>query len=83
VVLLDSPPLLTVSDAVPLVELADGVVVVARLGRTTRAAAHRTVDLLERIPGARVLGVVADDLSRQEFGAGAYGYYGYGYGSGD
>ncbi len=80
VVLIDSPPLLVVSDAVSLMPKVDGVIVVARLGLTTRDSARRLSSLLARIPAACPIGVVVNDLTFFE----GYGYgYGYEYGYGD
>jgi polysaccharide biosynthesis transport protein len=78
-VLIDSPPLLSVSDAIPLVSSADGIVLVSRLGVSTQDSARRCIDVLSRVPGANVLGVVANDVPKSEL-TGGYGYYGY-YGS--
>jgi hypothetical protein len=57
VVIMDTAPLLVVSDAAELLTEVDAVVLVARAHRTTRDSARRTFELLERaeIP---VLGVV-------------------------
>jgi Mrp family chromosome partitioning ATPase/capsular polysaccharide biosynthesis protein len=82
VVLIDSAPLLAVTDTVPLLRYADETLIVGRLGVTSRDTAKRLTDFVARVPDGDVLGVVANDLSRLE--AGAYGYgYGYGYGSDD
>ena len=79
VTIFDTAPIGAVSDAVPLLSQVDGVVLVGRLDYTSRDAVRRTRGLLTRIPGHRVVGVVANDLSDFEAG---YGYgYGYGYGS--
>jgi Mrp family chromosome partitioning ATPase/capsular polysaccharide biosynthesis protein len=79
VVLIDSAPLLAVSDTVPLLRYADAALFVGRLGVTTRDRAKRLTEFLARVPDVTVLGVVANDLSRLE--AGAYGYaYGYSHG---
>ena len=58
-VLLDTPPLAVVSDAIPLLGKVDGVVVVSRLGTTTRDRAYRMRDELESLR-APLLGVVAN-----------------------
>jgi Mrp family chromosome partitioning ATPase len=78
VVLIDSAPVLPVSDTVPLLSLADGVILVARLGHTTRGAARRAVDTVRRSPGARLLGVVVNDTHHGEPQHG-YEYYHYGF----
>jgi succinoglycan biosynthesis transport protein ExoP len=79
VVLVDSAPLLAVSDSVPLVGEVDGVVVVARVGTTSQHAARRLVELLGRVPAVRVLGVVANSVAKKPFQYGAG--YGAGYGA--
>ena len=56
IVIVDTPPILTVSDAAYILPQADGVLVVARAGRTTSEVATRTVELLGRL-GTPVLGV--------------------------
>lgn len=78
VVLIDTPPMLAFGDAVPLVSAADGVLVVARLGTTTSDAARRLIERLERIPGANILGVVANDVGKRTQARRAYAYH-YGY----
>jgi succinoglycan biosynthesis transport protein ExoP len=77
IILIDTPPLLTVSDAVPLISAADGTLLVSRLNQTERGAAKRITQLLNRIPEATVLGIVANDVEQGELG-GSYRYYGYG-----
>lgn len=74
VVILDSPPVLAVTDAAVLAGKVDGVLLVASLGETHRGALRRAVTSLEGSP-VRMLGVV---LNRAEVAPG-YGY-GYGYG---
>ncbi len=73
-VLIDSPPPLQVSDALPLLGLVDGIVLVARAGHTHEVAAQRLMQLLARVSSAPVLGVLANCVSRaevQEYGFGA------------
>jgi receptor protein-tyrosine kinase len=77
IVLIDTAPVLAVTDTVPLLRSADGVLIVGRVGYTTRDTAKRLMEFLGRIPGMRLIGVVANDLARLE--AEGYGYsYGYG-----
>jgi Mrp family chromosome partitioning ATPase/capsular polysaccharide biosynthesis protein len=59
-VLIDSPPILAVSDAIPVAARVDAVVVVARSNVTTRDAAQRCRQALQRVKGVNVVGVVAN-----------------------
>lgn len=70
VVLMDLPPIGTVNDPVTVANLVDGVVVVARLGQTTRDSARRALRVL-RNTDAQLLGVVVTDAHPA-----AHGYYG-------
>ena len=74
VVIVDTPPLLSVSDALPLLGAVDATILVARVGRTPRSAARRVREIIERIPGASLLGVVANDVAETEFTGGYYSY---------
>ncbi len=76
VVLIDSSPLLPVSDALPLLSVVDGVVLTSRIGVTTRGAARDVVKAIRRVPGSHILGVVANDVRVSE---GRGEYYGYGH----
>lgn len=78
-VVIDSTPLLPVSDAIPLLDQASGTVVVGRVHRTTREALTRLRHVLTTAQ-AHVLGVVATGAAGQ--GLYEYGVYGYGYGYG-
>ena len=78
IVLLDAPPLLPVTDAALLSAIADGVLVVARHGTTSRDQLREAADRLTAV-GARIIGAVINRAP--ERGGDAYGYgYGYGYG---
>lgn len=74
-VLIDSPPILAVSDAIPLLTAVDGTIVVARLGHSTRDAAQRLMELIGRVHGAEVLGVVANDVDDASGHPYPYRYY--------
>jgi succinoglycan biosynthesis transport protein ExoP len=79
IVLVDSPPLLAVSDGLPLLGLADGVLLVVRAGTVTRPAAERvraTIDRVNRVAPVHLLGIVANDVADEL--AAYYGdsYYG-------
>jgi capsular exopolysaccharide synthesis family protein len=76
-VILDTAPLSVVADAIPLMTRVDGVIIVARVGLSTRDAAERLRARLENLE-APVLGVVANDV-RSRLGEYGYGYmYTYG-----
>jgi Mrp family chromosome partitioning ATPase len=72
-VLIDTPALLPVSDAMPLVAAVDGTLLVSRVGTTTGESAEDVVKLVGGVPGARVLGVVANDVPLASLRA-RYGY---------
>jgi succinoglycan biosynthesis transport protein ExoP len=80
-VLIDTPPMLQMTDARLLGRLADAVVLVARAGKTTRdaiLAAHQRFSE-DRI---RVLGTILNDWDPKRSPTGYYGYYrASGYGS--
>jgi len=73
-IVIDTPPTLSVTDAVVLSTRADAVVLVIRSGRTTKQALRRARELLVRV-NARVTGVLlnAVDLSSPDY----YYYYEY------
>jgi len=60
-VVVDTPPLAAVSDAIPLLTKVDGVVIVGWVGRSRRDAAERLHRVLDG-SGARVLGVIANGV---------------------
>lgn len=79
-IVIDAPPLLPVSDAAVLARQADGAILVARFGRTTRDQLRKATESLE-VVGARLLGTVLNFVpTRGSGGYGGYGYGGYGYG---
>jgi capsular exopolysaccharide synthesis family protein len=73
-VVIDSPPILSVTDGVILARQADAVALVVRHGKSSKHVVRRARDLLARA-GAPVTGIIlnAVDLSSPEY----YGYYGY------
>jgi succinoglycan biosynthesis transport protein ExoP len=78
-VLIDTPPVLPVTDAVVLSPNVDSVIVVVRFAATTREAVVRTVRLLNDVqaPRVRVLVNAMDFRSPDYRYAGAYGDNGY------
>jgi Mrp family chromosome partitioning ATPase len=65
-VLIDAPPPLQVSDAMPLLGTVDGIVLLARAGYTREISARRLLQLLARVSSAPVLGVLANSVSRTD-----------------
>jgi len=75
-IVLDTAPLLAVSDAIPLLKQVSGIIVAARIDATTRDGVKRVAQTVRTAEGT-VLGVVATGVETPE----SYGYgYGYGYG---
>jgi len=72
-VVIDSPPCLSVTDAVVLSPEADRVILVARSGKTTKIVLRRACDLLTQV-NARVMGIVLNGLNTRS----TEGYYYYG-----
>ena len=77
-VLIDTPPLLAVSDPSVVAPRADGVLLVVRVSKNGRPSAERARDILRTL-GVRVLGVIVNGAGDRGSG---YGYdsgeYGYG-----
>ncbi|PYV10932.1 MAG: hypothetical protein DMG23_05875 [Acidobacteria bacterium] len=69
-VVIDSPPVLLVTDATILTPLVDGIMLVVESGMTVRGAIQRTHKILENA-GGKVLGVVLNKLDARR-----NGYYG-------
>lgn len=71
-ILIDSPPVLAVTDCAVLAPLVDGLLMVSLAGASTREGAQRAMDVLRRSE-TRLLGVVLNGLAPAEH----YGYYYY------
>ena len=74
-VVIDSPPILSFSDARTLASLSDAVILISRYGYTTRRAIARCAELLDGAQ-APVLGVVLNDM---DLSSPDYHYFNYGY----
>ncbi len=77
-VIVDSPPLLAVTDPGVVGPQVDGVVMALRPTKRSRVEAKRAKEILDNL-GINVFGVVVNaiDQSSQQAGYGYYGYYGY------
>ena len=95
-VIIDTPPLLAVTDPCPIAARVDGVILCIRIKKNVRISAERATEMLANL-GAKCLGLVVNGVGAQSgygsqytYGAyragysyNGYGYgYGYGYGAG-
>jgi capsular exopolysaccharide synthesis family protein len=71
IILVDTPPLVPVTDAAILTARTDGALIVVRAGKTTIDLLDKSLQNLERVKG-RALGVILDGVSRKGEGR----YYG-------
>src|SRR5215813_432715 len=80
-ILIDSPPLINVTDPLILSTMVDGVILVIQAGRSTRDVLRRARQELNSV-GAKVFGVVLNNLDVKREGydnyVATYGAYGYG-----
>jgi succinoglycan biosynthesis transport protein ExoP len=78
VVVIDSPPLLPVTDGAVLSSRVDATILIATVGRTTRRALRRALETLDQVD-APLVGIVLNQVG----GEGSYGYkYSYRRGAG-
>jgi capsular exopolysaccharide synthesis family protein len=81
-ILIDSPPILPVTDAVVLSKEADATLLVVAAGQTRRGDLQRCAERLAQV-SATVVGTVLNEVTRQNgYGQGYGNGYGYGYGYG-
>jgi len=73
-VVIDSPPVMPVSDSLILSQLVDTTVVVVRAGKTSYDMLDHGLKSMQHV-GANVKGLVINGVSAKN---GGYGYYGYG-----
>ncbi|HEX8323499.1 MAG TPA: polysaccharide biosynthesis tyrosine autokinase [Tepidisphaeraceae bacterium] len=76
-VLIDSPPVVPVTDARILAASCDAAIIVLRAERSTRRLAEHASDALASV-GANLIGVIVNDVPRGKNGQGYDYYYGYG-----
>lgn len=91
-VIIDTPPVLVVTDPCSVAPRADGVLLCVRLSRHTRDLGRRSLEQLRDV-GARMSGIVINGVDESDaYGYGNYSYsdyryrykdYGYSYGYGD
>ena len=72
--LIDSPPLINVTDPVILSTMVDGVILVVHGGKSTRGIAQRARQDLSSV-GAKIFGVVLNNVDMRREGYKDYYYY--------
>ena len=82
IIVFDSPPVISVADALALSAQCDGVILVVRSGKMAHAVVRRTAEQIEAVKG-RILGIVLNsvDLRRDGYYYDYYRYYTAYYGS--
>ncbi len=89
-VIIDTPPLLAVTDASPIAARVDGVILCMRIKKNVRVSAERATAMINNL-GANCIGLVVNGVGAQSgygsqytYGAyrAGYSYNGYGYGYG-
>lgn len=78
IIVIDTPPLLAVSDPGAVAAIVDGVVLTMRLRRNVKPLATRATRILEAVD-ARLLGVVVNGVSAEAGYGYSYGYNDYRY----
>ncbi|AIS51904.1 capsular exopolysaccharide biosynthesis protein [Thermoanaerobacter kivui] len=73
-VFIDSPPVVTVTDAVVLAPVVDGIILVIQAGKTEIEAVSRAKEILESVK-ANILGVVLNRVKESHKGYYYYYYY--------
>ncbi len=77
IIFFDTPPVIAVTDATILAKKLDGVVLIARSGKTERDLFKRAENILENV-GVKLAGVVINDIDLSNRYS-SYGYYRYYY----
>ena len=72
-IVIDTPPMLGISDTLVIAPRVEGVILVLRHGRANRSSAQRAVHMLGAIR-ARILGVVLNHVDAGSFRDESYGY---------
>lgn len=74
IVLVDSPPVLAVSDALAIASQVDGVLVVVRASVSTKATTKRLLKAFRHVPNVRLVGAVANAVKDDLASTAYYGY---------
>lgn len=82
IIILDSPPIGSVSDTFYLAALADTCLITVRLNKTSKDIIERTVNDLKNSE-IKSTSLIINDIGSEGTGYGYLGKYGYGYGYGN
>lgn len=77
-IILDSPPMNVVTDAVVLSKLTDGVILVAHADKTLREELKRSAKQIKAVDG-KIFGVIVNAIEPDQRSGYYYSYYGYSY----
>jgi capsular exopolysaccharide synthesis family protein len=77
-ILIDTPPILGLSDSLILSTIADGLILVVKAGSTPKDSVNQAKRLLRGV-NASILGVVLNYIKESDLRYGSYGYYSYYY----
>ncbi|MFC1644111.1 polysaccharide biosynthesis tyrosine autokinase, partial [Candidatus Omnitrophota bacterium] len=77
-IIIDSPPVLAVTDAVVLSGKVDGSIIVVRAGETNRNAVLKTREIMESLAASNVIGVILNMVETGKTGGHYYYYHYYG-----
>ena len=75
-IILDSPPLQVVTDAVVLSKQTDGVILVVHAGKTLREDIKRASRQIKSV-GGKIFGVIVNAIEPDQRSGYYYSYYGY------
>lgn len=75
-IIIDTPPVRVVSDALPITRLADGVALVVRPKYTARKDVKETISQIELV-GGKILGVIVNGVQEEKRRYGRYQHYGH------
>jgi Mrp family chromosome partitioning ATPase len=75
-IIIDSPPVQSVTDSLMLSSLVDGTLLVTRAGKTTYDMLESGLKKLHEVR-AHILGVIINGLHKNQSESGYYGYYDY------
>jgi len=80
IVIVDTPPILPVSDVEFLADFLDAVILVVRAGKTPRDLVAKAIECME---GKNLIGILLNGVEKPISGGGYYGYYYKAYGRPD